>query len=166
MKLVPPLFLYFLLFVSIVGEVGVPSMLSLELPRLEVVGVTSLSLLVGVVPLSSLSLFESLPSWEVGVASVLLLEMGVESPRPEVGIASLSLLVGVVVVPPSLLSLIESSPPWRRRRPDKALRRSISIRRVSLVSSVASKVDEIEMCAQGDHRSREGKLKTRDLKFT
>jgi len=58
-KVVPPLFLYFLLTVSMAGEVGVTSMLSLEMgaesPQLEM-GVASLSLLVGVVPDSLLSL--------------------------------------------------------------------------------------------------------------
>ena len=74
-----------------------------------------------------------MPSLEMGVellrlkvgrvASMPSLEMGVESSRLEVGVASLSLLVGFVL--PSLLSFLELSPAWRRRRPVKALRINI-----------------------------------------
>jgi hypothetical protein len=69
LKPVPPLFLYFLFFVSVVGEVGVQLPL-LELgvePLLSEVGVALLSLVVGIVlpllPSLLLSLFESLPPW-------------------------------------------------------------------------------------------------------
>jgi hypothetical protein len=65
LKLVPPPLLYFLLFVSVAGEVGVMSLLSLEVGgkplSLEVV-VTSLSLEVEV-GLPDQSLFKSLPPW-------------------------------------------------------------------------------------------------------
>ena len=64
MKPVPHLFLYFLLFVTAAGEVGVTSLLSsevgVELLPLKV-GVTLLSLVVGAGLPPSLSLFKSLP---------------------------------------------------------------------------------------------------------
>ena len=64
---VPPLFFYFLLFVTAMGELGVTSMVSselgVELQSLEV-RVTLLSLVVGVgLPSSLLSLFELLFPW-------------------------------------------------------------------------------------------------------
>ena len=64
---VPPVFLYFLLFVTAAGELGVTSMVSselgVELLSLEV-RVTLLSLVVGVgLPSSLLSLFELLFPW-------------------------------------------------------------------------------------------------------
>ncbi len=81
LKLVPPPFFYFLLSVTAAGEVGITSMLSLE----------------------------------VGV-ELLPLEMGVKS---------MSLVVGVGLL--SSGSLFESLAPWRRRRPDKASPRLESI---------------------------------------
>jgi hypothetical protein len=64
----PPLFIYFhrFVFVSAMGEVGVTSMLSLDVgvgPLSFKAGVTPLSLVVGVELQSSLSLFESLLPW-------------------------------------------------------------------------------------------------------
>ena len=56
---------------------------------------------------------------------MLLLEVGDVLLPLEGGVTSLSLVVGVGLL--SLLSLIESLPPWRRRRPDKALPRLESI---------------------------------------
>jgi hypothetical protein len=81
LKLVPPLFLYFLLSVTAAGEVGVTSMLSLE--------------------------------------------VGVELLPLEMRVTLMSLVVGAGLL--SLQSLFKSLPPWRRRRPDKALPRLESI---------------------------------------
>ena len=64
----PPLLVYFRLFVFVtaMGGVGVASMLSLEVgvgPMLFEAEITSLSLVVRVLLQSSLSLFESLLPW-------------------------------------------------------------------------------------------------------
>ncbi len=117
-KLVLPLFLYFLFFVSAAGGVGAMSML----PALEV---------------------------------------GVESPLLEVGVTLLSLEMRAVL--PSSLSLFESLP--RRRRPDKASLRLVSIRRVPPITLIQSKEDKMEELEEHHSLNASVRLKARDFKL-
>jgi hypothetical protein len=80
----------------------------------------------------------------------------------EVGVTSLSLVMRVVL--PSSLSLFESLP--RRRRPDKALPRLVSIRRgVPLITFIQSKEDEMEEVEEHHSLDASVRLKARDFKL-
>ncbi len=119
LKLVLPLDLYFLFFVSAAGGVLVATSM--------------------------------LPALEVGVKRSLL----------EVGVTLLSLEMHVVL--PSSLSLFKSL--QRRRRPDKASRRLVSIRRVPPFTLIQSKEDKMEELEEHHSLNASVRLKARDFKI-
>ncbi len=92
-----------------------------------------------------------LPALEVGVKPALL----------EVGVTLLSLEMHVVL--PSSLSLFESL--QRRRRPDKASPRLVSIRRVPSFTLIQSKEDEMEELEEHHSLNARLRLKARDFKI-
>jgi hypothetical protein len=97
-----------------------------------------------------------------GAASMLpALEVGVEPSLLEVGVTLLSLEMRVVL--PSSLSLFESL--RRRRRPDKASPRLVSIRRVPPFTLIQSKEDEMEELEEHHSLNASVRLKARDFKI-
>jgi hypothetical protein len=86
----------------------------------------------------------------------------VEPPLLEVGVTSLSLVMGVVL--PSSLSLFESLP--RRRRPDKSSPRFESIRRgVPPITLIQLKEDKMEEVEEHHLLDASVRLKARDFKL-
>ncbi len=86
----------------------------------------------------------------------------VEPPLLEVGVTSLSLVMRVVL--PSSLSLFASLP--RRRRPDKASPRLVSIRRgVPPITLIQLKEDEMEEVEEHHSLDASVRLKARDFKL-
>jgi hypothetical protein len=86
----------------------------------------------------------------------------VEPPLLEVEVTLLSLVMRVVL--PSSPSLFESLP--RRRRPDKASPRLVSIRRgVPLITLIQSKEDEMEEVEEHHSLDASVHLKARDFKI-
>jgi hypothetical protein len=99
----------------------------------------------------------------VGATSMLpALEVGVEPPlMEEVGVKLLSLVMHVML--PSSLLLFESLP--RRRRPDKASLRLVSIRRVPPITLIQSKEGKMEEMGEQFSLNASVHLKARDFKL-
>ncbi len=89
------------------------------------------------------------------------LEVRVKPSLLEVGVTLLSLEMQVVL--PSSLSLFESL--WRRRRPDKASPRLVSIKRVPPFTLIQPKEDEMEELEEHHSLNANVHLKARDFKI-